>query len=258
MARDRRAKPRAVSERHHHWLGPRNHPDLTATQLTALGPLLSPGDQLRYRIGTPLPRRPQSASGRGDRLASAFPPAVLRLVAAVRGTGRPATPTRGAPSIALLFLDTRLWLRARLISFSAQFPSSQRSVGCACCVSAATGSTFKGAHPAGRLPRHHRNANQLPAPAGPRLQQPPCAPSVAPDLSRHQHTRRYGGTTRIARCYLYERLSGMPVSAAPFAHGDTEAHNKGSDFPRRLTPELTTALLRHAKDFLERQASATN
>ena len=45
----------------------------------------------------------------------------------------------------------------------------------------------------------------------------------------------------------------MPVSAAPFTHDDTEDSKKVADFPRRLTPELSSALLRHAQEFLERQ-----
>ena len=46
---------------------------LAAAQLTALAPVLNPGDQLRYRIGTPMPRRPstrlrESRAGRGRRV----------------------------------------------------------------------------------------------------------------------------------------------------------------------------------------------
>jgi hypothetical protein len=46
---------------------------LYAVQLSALGPLLSPGDQLRYRIGTAMPRRPTSDPDRIDRLARRTP-----------------------------------------------------------------------------------------------------------------------------------------------------------------------------------------
>ncbi|WP_235683153.1 hypothetical protein [Mycolicibacterium alvei] len=48
-------------------------PVLTAVQLAALGPLLNPSDQLRYRIGTPLPARPVPDAERTATLARQLP-----------------------------------------------------------------------------------------------------------------------------------------------------------------------------------------
>ena len=233
---------------------------LTGAQLTALGPLLSPGDQLRYRIGTPLPRRPQAGSGRGDRLAERIPTMLWP-----EWSLRFAIPDcqqrqlRGALSMALLFVDTRL--RLRDASDQLLSPVPEQSVLRVLRLLRQCGHWE---HVRKALIRLADYLNTTATPIDYRrrrdldysgLLEPSQWRQICRDTSTH------GGTAaraRIARCYLYERLSGMPVSAAPFAHGDTEAHNNAADFPRRLTPELSSALLRTRKTSWSARASATN
>lgn len=58
---------------------------------------------------------------------------------------------------------------------------------------------------------------------------------------------------RIARCFLFERLSGQPASASPWALDDSAFRTKTADFPGHLTPELAQALDEHAYEFLADQ-----
>jgi hypothetical protein len=58
---------------------------------------------------------------------------------------------------------------------------------------------------------------------------------------------------RIARCFLFERLSGQPASVSPWALGNSAFRTKTADFPRHLTPELDRALDEHAHKFLADQ-----
>jgi DNA-binding Xre family transcriptional regulator len=55
---------------------------------------------------------------------------------------------------------------------------------------------------------------------------------------------------RIARCFLFEQLSGQPTDDAPFALDDNAFRTKVADFPQHLTPELAQALNVHAQEFL--------
>lgn len=58
---------------------------------------------------------------------------------------------------------------------------------------------------------------------------------------------------RIARCFLFERLSGQPASTSPWALDNSAFRTKTADFPRHLTPELAQALNEHAHEFLADQ-----
>ena len=44
---------------------------------------------------------------------------------------------------------------------------------------------------------------------------------------------------RIARCFLFERLSGLPADTAVFAGGNDEFAAKTTDFPATSPPNLT-------------------
>lgn len=55
---------------------------------------------------------------------------------------------------------------------------------------------------------------------------------------------------RIARCFLYERLSNVPVRLAPITRGDNAFGAKVADFPAHLTPELAQELDKHSREFL--------
>jgi hypothetical protein len=53
-------------------------PVLAGIQLAALEPVLKPSDQLRYRIGSPVPARPTRSTLAAETLASALPTALCR------------------------------------------------------------------------------------------------------------------------------------------------------------------------------------
>lgn len=82
---------------------------LYAVQLSALAPLLAPGDQLRYRIGTPTPRRPTMDRARLDRLTRGTPTMLWPAWSLRLATGDcNQKQLRPALSAALLFVETRL------------------------------------------------------------------------------------------------------------------------------------------------------
>lgn len=58
---------------------------------------------------------------------------------------------------------------------------------------------------------------------------------------------------RIARCLLFERLSGLPASASSAFPDSSAFRTQVADFPRYLTTELDQALDMHAQEFLADQ-----
>src|SRR5271166_2663443 len=88
--------------------GRRTTPVLTAAQLAALGPMLNPSDQLRYRIAASLPRRPTTGSASADRVIHAVPTMLWpawSLRFAICGCHQ--RQLRLALSVALLLVGTR-------------------------------------------------------------------------------------------------------------------------------------------------------
>ena len=170
---------------------------LAAAQLTALVPVLNPGDQLRYRIGTPMPRRPSRDSGRVDRVAQCVPTMLWP-----EWSLRFAIPDcqqrqlRGALSIALLFVDTRLRLRDAIDRLNSPVPMQSvlrvlrllRQCGdwehVRETLTRLADYLNTTATPIDYQRRRHLNYSGL-------LR----APGVAPNLPRHQHTRRNGGAS---------------------------------------------------------------
>jgi hypothetical protein len=55
---------------------------------------------------------------------------------------------------------------------------------------------------------------------------------------------------RTARCFLYERLSNVPVRLAPITGDNNAFRTKVADFPAHLTPELAQELDKHHREFL--------
>ncbi|BBZ50286.1 hypothetical protein MHEI_20030 [Mycobacterium heidelbergense] len=58
---------------------------------------------------------------------------------------------------------------------------------------------------------------------------------------------------RAARCFLYERLSGMHADAAPFADSTTHFRKATANFAGGMTKDLAGALYEYAQDFLDGQ-----
>lgn len=57
----------------------------------------------------------------------------------------------------------------------------------------------------------------------------------------------------IARCFVFERISGLPASASPFWIDDNLFQTRVADFPQYLTTELAHLLDEHARDFFAGQ-----
>ena len=86
-------------------------PVLTGIQLAALGPMLKPCDQLRYRVGSPLPCHPIDGASRASLLARRLPSMlwpVLSLRLAIPNCHH--RHLRRALPIALLLVNSRLTL----------------------------------------------------------------------------------------------------------------------------------------------------
>lgn len=228
---------------------------LYAVQLSALGPLLSPGDQLRYRIGTPLPRRPTSDPARIDRLARATP-TLLWPAWSLRLATQQCNPKqlRPALSTALLFVDTRVPLREAADLLAS--PLQEQSVMAVLRTLAHTEYWDHIRHALSRL------ADYLDATDTPidyerrrRLDYSDLLPAAQwARICRDTGTAGAGAAcAKNVRFYLFELLSGMPATAAPNTAGNGEALKRAVEFPRRLTPELNAALLAHAGHFLQAQ-----
>jgi TniQ/Bacterial regulatory helix-turn-helix protein, lysR family len=241
----------AVSATNMGW-GKRTSPVLTAVQLAALGPMLKPITQLRYRIGTALPTRPAPDTTAATALAARIPsmlwPAWSLRLSIPNCHQRQLRPIL---SIALLLINSRLELdaAARLLD-----------------------SPIAG-HAVSRVLPYLHARDEWPSILAGLIR-------MADYIAEHdvpidyQRRRRLDYSTllldkawaricrdtatpgpgsiraRIARCFLFERLSGMPASSAPRALDDNAFRTLVADFPRHLTPELARALDEHAHDVL--------
>ncbi len=228
---------------------------LAAVQLTALAPLLNPGDQLRYRIGTSLPRRPDTDSSRVERVAERIPTMLwpewsLRL--AIPGCFQ--RQMRPALSIALLLVGTRVRLRDAADLLDSPIPGQsvphvlRKLYQCSRWEHVREGLIRLGDYlhttdtPINyRRRRHLDYSGLLPAAEWTRI----CRDTGTPGGS--------AARAKSVRYYLVERLTGTPVKASQPTRGRIEALRKAAEFPRHLTPELSNALLDHARNFLATQ-----
>jgi len=223
---------------------------LTGIQLAALGPLLKPSDQLRYRIGSGLPGYPTAAM-------SSIAPRRIPTMLWPAWSLRLSIPhchqwqLRPALSAVLLLVNSRLTLddATRLIDGPLKGQDISRVL---------------------RLLEKHdqwhniRSAlirmedyladNEIPIDYQRRRRTDYT--TLLPDkvwaqICRDTATPGPGGArARVARCFLFERLSGLPGPTAPWAPDDSAFRTKTADFPRYLTPELAQALNTHAEEFL--------
>ncbi len=228
---------------------------LYAVQLTALCPLLSPGDQLRYRIGTATPRRPTSDPDRVDRLARRTPTLLwptwsLRLATAECNQKQ----LRPALSTALLFVDTRIRIRDAAALLAS--PLHEQSV---LAVLRKLAQSNHWDHIREALTRLADYLAETDTPIDYQRRRQIDYRGLLPTAEWTRicrDTGTAGGNAARAkniRFYLFERLSGMPATAAPVTAGNDEALKRAAEFPRHLTPELDRALLAYAQDFLRQQ-----
>lgn len=235
--------------------GKNTSPVLTGVQLTALGPLLNPSGQLRYRIGTPRPAHPAPGVSPSAGLARRLPPMLwpawsLRL--SIPNCHQ--RQLRPALSIAVLLVNSRLTLDEaadlidspidghavsrvlQLLEHHDQWPGIRAGIiGMAgYCADHDTGIDYQRR---GRLDY----STLLPDDAWARI----CRNTATPG--------RGSARAGVVRGHLFEQLTTLPVGHAPFAIDDNEFRTKVADFPRHLTPELATALDEHGQDFLSAQ-----
>ncbi|MDQ1245715.1 MAG: hypothetical protein QG597_82 [Actinomycetota bacterium] len=229
---------------------------LTGVQLAALGTVLKPSDQLRYRIGSALPGYPSktnsaSASGTHHHVPSMlWPEWSLRLSI----PNCHPSQLRAALSAALLLVNSRRTLAdaVRLIDSPVEGHAVSRILQLL-----EKHNQWPSIRTALIRVADYLDANDVPID----YQRRRCADyaMLLPDKAWAQICRDTAtpgprsARARIARCFLFERLSGQPASASPWALDDSAFRTKTADFPRHLTPELAHALNEHAQAFLADQ-----
>ncbi len=225
---------------------------LTAVQLAAAAPILKLSAQLRYRTASPTPTRPPAGATRAQRLirntpTMFWPEWSLRL--AVPTIHRRLLP----PSLAAitLLVGTRLTLndaRRQLMSPVSVAAASHAlgAMGQQHWSAFSTAVTLLADHLAdAEAPIDYQRRRRLDYSA------------LLPD-DEWQRIRRIAGTPgcgsehargKHVRLYLFERLSGLPDIAGPFTV-DRQQRKSTAGVPRQLTPELSTALDQHCREFL--------
>jgi DNA-binding Xre family transcriptional regulator len=226
---------------------------LTGVQLAALDPLLSPSDRLRYRSMTAIPRTPAGPS-QSARRARGTPtllwPAWFIRLALPSGH---VTHHRLALSCAIQLVGTRLRLSACIHLLDSQL--SAHAVSRILQLLEAD-PRWDGIYTAlvrladyldaGKAPIDYQRRSELD------YQQ------LLPDDEWAALCRSMGmlpGTRKaaVARSVLFERISGLPASRAPFAINDNDFRARLARFCSLLTPELAVGLDNEAQRFLAGQ-----
>lgn len=229
---------------------------LVAAQLSALSAFLPPSDQLRYRTHSELPCRARSAGAaeRARRLPSLLWPAVCRrtpcggigfpqlraaLAVAVVLVGSAVTLSQAA---ALLGSVTDARAVSRVLQRLARGDIAGQVLG-----SVTDLADHLEAHPPPVDYARRRTLschNLLPRAAWNEL----CVSSgVAPGRGRR---------LQLARCWLYERLTGLPGSRSVWAVDTAEFRTKLAALPLLLTAEFYTAVDEYARHYLEEHGIA--
>ncbi|VBA31467.1 hypothetical protein LAUMK136_00063 [Mycobacterium attenuatum] len=232
--------------------GKNTSPVLAGVQLAALGPMLHASDQLRYRIGAPMPTHPTPGTsitvGLARRLPSMLWPA-WSLSMSIPGCHQ--RQLRPALSIAMLLVHSRLKLdeAANLIDSSIDGPAASRVLQLLekhdrwLSIRAGLIQMADYLHhhdiPIDYQGRRRLDYNRL-------LPDEVWAHICRDTATRGPQSRR----ARIARSFLYQRLTGLPGDDGPTVLNDSAFRTEVADFPQHLTPELNQALDEHALDFL--------
>jgi hypothetical protein len=230
---------------------------LTAVQLSAVDPLLSPSDQLRYRTTGGNPRLPLSGT-RGAEQRARYTPSLfwpeLSLRFAVPGCH--LQHLRAALSCALLTAGTQV-PKSQAVSHLGMAVYELRVSSRTIRLLAAdpywpqifTGITrisdYLDAHNA---PIDYQRRREL------------CYEDLLPDDAWSLQCRATGapaGTwdAAVARSVLFERISGLPARRAPFAVDRDAFRASVASFPALLTPRLAAGLHEAAHVFLDRHGA---
>jgi hypothetical protein len=226
---------------------------LAAVQLSALAPFMKPSDQLRYRTATAIPSHPAKNESTAERLAHQLP-TMLWPEWSLRFTVAPCSPLQMRPALsaAIMLVGTKLNLTAAAqrtgsavtaagISRSLQFLSHDPRWGDTLTALARLADFLStNAVPIDYERRRHLDYQSL-------LPDELWA-QICQDTAT---TPGAGLKADVARCMLFERLSGLPASRSPFAGNTGEFRSKVAAFPRQLTPDLVAHLDRAARQFLD-------
>jgi len=219
-----------------------------AAQLAALGPSLKPSEQLRYRTASNWPtiptRRLGCATGLKKLPTSLWQNIALRL--AIPGTH--LRQLRPALSVAVSLIDAK----TKLAPITRRMSSPVDDHGVSRVL---------------QLLNQHANWTDI-SKALLSLAEDLAQSTVPINYSRRRHldyrellpddtwlricretsaTSRGPARAQVARCYLQERISGMPVGGERISPA---LRTKIADFPYYLTPELSWALDDYALEFL--------
>ena len=225
---------------------------LVAAQLSALSPFLSPSDQLRYRTHAEAPQRSRSARAieRARYLPSLLWPAVCLRVPC-EGVG--VAQLRSALAVAVVLVGSAVTL--------SEAAALLGSVTDARAVSRVLQRITRSDIAAQVLRAMTDLADHLDASPPPidyaRRRTLPCH-NLLPKptwnelcLSSGVGSGR-GQRLQFARCWLYERLTGLPGSQSIWAVDSAEFRTKLANLPLLLTPEFHTAVDDYAQHHLEK------
>jgi TniQ len=222
---------------------------LHGAQLGALEPFLGPSDQLRYRCGTALPRRPQPAPGRGRHVPG------LLWASAIHGfsvNGIGAEQLRSALSVAVLVAGTPTTLSrgAELLGSVTTAASVSRVLQALHAdqrwgALRATVLAMADAIDHGECPIDYDARRMLPFTdfLPPARWHEICAETATPAGT--------GLKIRVIRSWMYQRIVGSPARCAPAAFSGADFRNKLTKFVCALTPELVGRLDGCARGFLD-------
>jgi hypothetical protein len=228
---------------------------LRSAYVTSLAPQLSVAEQLRYRIGSAVPRYPLGDIADAQRMAARMP-TLLWPQWSLRLAGPQDAQRRIRPvlSVAVLLIGNRVTI-GRAANLLASPPSAH----------AVNARLYQVKH-SERWPdireglyRLHRylGRDAPPIDYARRRQLDYAALLPEPEwraICRGTGTRPEGLST--ARHYLLERLSATSAFAGPVDRDDHPACEALLRFPARLTPDLSTALTDYSLRFLASQGVA--
>ena len=225
---------------------------LTGIQLSALGPMLKPSDQLRYRIGSDLPARPTRRSTETTAFATRLPTMLWSAWSLPLGIcTRTQRELRPALSCAVLLVNSKNNLaEAAELLLS---PISGRAVSY---VLQGLEADSKWASILAALIRIADYLDQNRPPIDYHRRRHLDYSELLPDhqwsrISRDTATPgEQAARARTVRRYLFETLSGLPAAFGPFAPDGYSGTMKVADFPRYLNAELAEELNSYAMKFL--------
>ena len=215
-------------------------PALVAAQLTAIGPLLGPVDQLRYRCVSVRPRR---ASTTLD--VSHSVPALMWPYWALQFTcpGIGFDQLQSALSVALLIVGSRVSIAQACGRLGAI--TEDRAVSR---VLQALCARPDWSNRAASLSELADLLRTEPGPIDYRRRRELCSADLLPDAQWHEICRDTATPVgravkaRLYRCWLYQRLTGSPGRWCAHAVPGSAFASALADLPRSLSPELLHAL----------------